>query len=74
MQDRIIIGPGDDYELTLAHELGHLMGGHFGGEHRDDKENLMFKTAIKTPHKRIDLLQMLYFKSSPFAEEDKKIG
>jgi hypothetical protein len=65
--DCIVIGPSDNYELTLAHELGHLFGGHVGGEHAQDPNNLMFHQANDT-EKRINLVQQLFFKTSPFAQ------
>jgi hypothetical protein len=62
----IVMGPDTSDPLTLAHELGHLLGGHFGGAHYKGKDNLMYAQSGQE-QKRITIIQQLFFKTSPLA-------
>lgn len=66
----VFIGPSGGYNLTLAHELGHLLGGHVGGAHTHEAQvnNLMHHdTTAPEYDRRLNLMQLLFFKTSPFA-------
>lgn len=62
----IVMGPDMSDPLTLAHELGHLLGGHHGGAHDASKGNLMYAKSGQE-QKRITVIQQLFFKASPLA-------
>lgn len=73
-KDSIFIGDGGDYELTLAHELGHLMGGHIGGAHAASPFNLMYETT-NDKKKELALYQLVFMKSGPRMKlQDEKDG
>lgn len=62
MKDCIIIGDGGGTTImTLAHELGHLMGGK-GGEHVDEKDNIMHP-VVTDQRTRVHLYQLAFMKA-----------
>jgi hypothetical protein len=64
MNDCIIIGDGGgNTVMTLAHELGHLMGGK-GGEHLEEKDNIMHPT-VTDDRTRVHLYQLAFMKAHP---------